>query len=294
MAEFQTENTGISDAELFKGATATEPPAEVQGQETVTDERPRDEQGRFAPKPEDAKPEEKPAALTTEPPKDKPQDNAAMVPSWRLGEVSDERRKWQAEAEAKSRELEDSRRRYAALEQQHRQATEKPKEIPDLLADPNAFTSHLQETFDNRLRNMEANFSFRLAHSTHKDVFEKAYGEMVNRAERGDPSIVRSVMGSSDPGQALITWYKRDQTIAQVGDDPGAWLEKQLEERMKDPAFQAKVIEAARTQANGQNGSRPAVQIPPSLNRATSAGSHTGDEAGDMSDASLFRHAIAR
>jgi hypothetical protein len=299
MAELQTENLGMSDAELFNGAVASEPPAEVKTEQvadTGTADGPKEDatgrlhgaDGKFAPKTAEAK-EPEPTAPDT--PKDKPD---AMVPSWRLGEVSEERRRWQAEAEQHKRDLEDTRRRMAALEQQQRQATQKPVEVPDLLADPNAFTSHIQETVEQRIRNIEANFSFRLAHTMNKDVFEKAYSEMVSRAERGDRSAVQAVMGSPDPGQALISWYKRDQTIAKVGDDPDAWFEKRKAELLDDEAFLAQAMEKARAKANGDqaNGSRPNVKLPPSLSRLPSAGSHA-EQGGDMSDASLFNYAMA-
>lgn len=300
MADLETENLSVSDAELFNGAVANESPAEVQEKDAGKPDSVADATGRlhgadgkFAPKEQapkaDAAPtQQQPEAGTQT--QDKEQD--APVPSWRARELREQREAAERRATEAEQRYTDTQRRLSSLEVEHRKATEKPVEVPDLLADPTGYTSHLQQTFDQRMKNMEANFSFRLAHAQFGETFGKAYSEMVSRAERGDRTIVQSVMASPDPGQALVTWFKRDQTIAQVGDDPGAWLEKQLEERMKDPAFQAKVIEAARTQAGAQpNGGRPNVQIPPSLSRTPSAGSHS-EEGGDLSDASLFSHAI--
>ena len=189
----------------------------------------------------------------------------------------------------------DQGRQLRALQAQVQQR-EHPPQIPDVIADPNAYHQHVTQTFEDRLRNMEANFSFRLAHQVHGETFEKAYGEMIGRAERGDPSVVRAVMQSPDPGAAMVNWFRREQTLSQVGDDPNAWFDKQLDERLKDQKYAGTLMEKIRggiapAGAQQQNGGGSVVQIPPSLN-TMAASSPTLPNGGDMSDASLWHHAF--
>ena len=294
-----------SDAELFRGALSDEPPAAEppapapqetpaepqQAQEPAAVEQPRDEHGRWAPRtPTPDQAEQAPAAATPQ----QPEPDA--VPSWRLRELREQREAEANRARSLEAELADMRRRHAAMEQQVRQQRQEPVQVPDLIADPAAYHAHVEQTFNERLRNMEANFSFRIAHSANGEMFEQAYGDMISRAERGDPSIVRMVMQSPDPGTAMINWYRREQTLQKVGNDPDAWFQRQLDERLKDPKFAGGIVDKIR------NGSQPApggqqpsgvpteFQIPPSLNRVAASASNT-EAIGDLTDASLFKYA---
>lgn len=302
MAEIEVEvSTGESDKSLLQGALTDTAPAgdtadQAQQPEVKEDATGRlhGEGGKFV-----AKEAEKPAATTTDtygqkvqpaaeakPVEQKTEDG--QIPSWRHREEAEARR-------AAERERDDIRRESADLRRQldeFRRSQQKPAEIPDPLENPDGYRQHFEQTFDQKLRNQEANFSFRLAHREHKETFEKAYSDMVNRAERGDPSIVRSVMGSSDPGEALVRWYRREQTLTEVGDDPSAYKARVLEEAMKDPAFQSRVIEAVKG-ANGANRPAQVTQLPPSLARAS--GSAVNDASDyDDSDAGLLKSALRR
>src|SRR6185369_13315719 len=81
---------GVTDQELFNDANADEPavePAEEPA-EPVEPDQPRDDAGRFA-----APAAEEPAPVATDPPASPPvDDNAAMVPSWRVREINEEKR----------------------------------------------------------------------------------------------------------------------------------------------------------------------------------------------------------
>src|SRR5215831_4763502 len=294
----------LSSDELFREAIAPEaPPAEPPAEPAPepppapSGEQPRGADGRWTKPPEQAT--QAPAAATQQPPAGAspvPGTPDEEVPSWRHREIREQR----DQLEQRSRQLEaallDQQRQFQALRQQIEQAKPKePEPIPDVITDPNAYYAHLQQGFDSRLRNMEANFSFRLAHQAHGELFEHAYGEMIGRAERGDPSVARSVMASPDPGAAMVNWYRRESTLARVGGDPDTWARQQwLTEQLKDPKFQGEMLEllrnGARQQAPAANGGAP-VRLPPSLNRmAGVAPAH--DQTGDMNDASLFDYAF--
>jgi hypothetical protein len=93
-----------------------------------------------------------------------------------------------------------------------------------------------------------------------------------------------------------MSWHAQQSTIKEVGNDPNAWLERKLQERLNDPEFLAAAVERARGSAR-QNGAReytPArgSRMPPSLNSA-SGSSHQVDDPDlyDPSEGAVFRFA---
>ena len=126
-------------------------------------------------------------------------------------------------------------------------------------------------------------------------MFEQAYSEAQQAIAQGDNQLSAMMQTSSSPGETLVQWYKQRQTMREVGDDPNVWLERKLEERLNDPAFLAKAMERARTQATANPPSRPAVSLPPSLSSMSPALAQTIDpDDGDNSDAAVFRSAFRR
>lgn len=304
------QNQMPSDAELFRHAMAETPPpaeqptqpTEQPQQATPDDTRPRGPDGRFLPR--DQAPQAPAAAPASagagsQPPDAQAQPQPAAeeggpVPSWRHRELREQRDAIEQRSRLLEQALIDQQRQFAHLQEQIRQAQAKaePPQIPDLISDPQAYHQHITQQHQQSMRNLEANFSFRMAHREHGEMFERAYVEMIGRAERGDPSVVQAVMASPDPGTSMINWFQREQTLAQVGNDPNAWFDKQLEERLKDQKFAGSLLERMRgsAPAAGPNGA-PNVQLPPSLNRiASSAPNMPG--SGDMSSAAMFDYAF--
>jgi hypothetical protein len=112
---------------------------------------------------------------------------------------------------------------------------------------------------------------------------------------KGDVGLHARIQQSSDPGETLMEWHREQKTMREVGNDPNAWLEKKLEERLTDPTFLAKAVEKARGVASSAatNGnSRPNVQLPPSLANMSRAESSNGEDDSDLSDEALFRQSI--
>jgi hypothetical protein len=292
-----------TDEDIF--ASAMNPTPEATGEQTVNTpaeateapteakpDRARDEQGRFAPKaPEASEPVVQETApqptVETPAPEGKPD---VHVPSWRLAEEAQRRR----EAE---QQLAEMRAEMRAIQQmqlaQQRQQTAPQQEPVDPFADPQGFAQSIQSGFEGRLKELQLQHSLQFARFAHKEVFDKAYEEFVDYAHKTrDQATYQRVMQSSDPGEALVSWYKDQQLHKELGgSDLNSFLAKQREEWLKDPAVQAQVIEAFK--ATQQSQPSNLTNLPPSLSRVASA-SPNHNENSDWSQESIFKHAMKR
>lgn len=291
----------LSDADLFNSANADDAPADTPLEtaaepEAIADDGVnRDELGRFAPK-EAAKDE---ALAPTE---QQPEADGDRIPSWRLREVSEARRAEATRAEAAERRAADLERQFNEL-RQRMPAPEAPKpaEVPDPLMDPQGYQKHIEGSFEQRLVAQAREFSFQLAHQKHGTLFDEAFEAGKVAAAHGDVQFLAAMNNSRQPGETLVSWHRQQKTMQQVGNDPNAWFEQQLEERIaKDQAFAGKVLKRIQTgvasPVNGsQSNARPAsvVQLPPSLSRTASAAASDADD-NDVSDEALFRNAMRR
>jgi hypothetical protein len=282
----------ISDADVFKEAIAVEPkveteaPEKEQAEEAKAD-RDRDEKGRFVAKDKDEEPvDETPPvaeAALEEAPLETPKEEKKQDHRIPLTELLNEREKRQnAERDRAAYEQELSQLR------QQMQALQQPREPIDIFANPEAYTQSIEQQMGEKLRAMEANFSLRLAHNKHGEVFTEAFNEVMQRPLQ-DP-MRQQVINSPDPGETLVTLYQRERTFKEVGNDPTAYKSKILEEALKDPQFLAKAMQTARQTAGAQPTNNK-IDLPPSLNKVASA--HSGDDTDD-SDSSVFNYAIGR
>ena len=284
-----------NDQDLYAGAISDEKPAVEQEQQPRQEEakappadegRSRDEQGRFAPAPKVEKPAE-PVKTEAQPPVADP-DHAAQVPSWRLREIRDDRDAMARRAQ----EAEERARRYEAQLRQAAARAEPPKPPPDMLADPDAWQQHIAS----QLQTETSRLRFEISEDAARDKFGD---EKVNSALKWlegnlDPATRQRITSARNPYREMVTLYDERQTLSQIGGDLGAYKTRLLDEALNDPAFMEKVGAKLREQQGtpSTNGSRPVVNLPPSLSRA--AGSRVPqDGAGDMSDASLYQHATA-
>lgn len=288
------ETVQMDDQALFDSATSNEAPTEAPAaavEAPATEAKPeqqpdagpaRDEHGRFAPK--DAKPETH--AEAPQPEAAKPQ-NADAIPPWRLREEAEARRS----AEARAAQLEAQNRHF---EHQLRQLTEKPKDPPDLYANPDEFVNHnVRQAVDpiaQQLAGQREYFSRRLAIASHgEETVRDAYKWLDEGSRSGDPrmgTVLQRAMNSIDPFEEIVTAYKEHRAISTVGGDPQKWFEAQLAEAAKDPAKRQELL----TKLGGQNGaSQPnsIVKLPPSLTGVRGAAT----EVGTMADADLYAHA---
>lgn len=285
---------GVTDQELFNDANSDEPLAdeavtEAADEPVAQEEQPRDEAGRFAQKAAD----EPAPPVATDPPAPVPvpvDDSAAMVPSWRVREINEEKRALAEKVAAFEAERLQWQRQPAPQQQP---APEVRAEKPDPLLDPDGYEKYLENKFEEKLLNNQREASLANAHRTYKAEFEEAYAAAQKQV---DPVLRMQMQNSRDPGETLIAWHREQKTRAEVGTDPNAYFEKKLDAWLADPANQAKVIERARGTAQqpqpGTVRQAAPVNLPPSLTRAASAATISADDD-DISNDGLWRHANA-
>lgn len=290
----------ISGQELFDQAIGKEtPPPEPVAAEPAAPEPIEDNKGRlrdpftkrFVGKAQGEAITDEPAVETApkvEQPKEEKPDH--RIP---LTELLNEREKRQR-AEQERAQYEQSFRRL----QQQLDEMQKPKqEFPDFFAEPQSLQAYIDQTLAQRESKWQqefkaavANMSLQRAHDKYGDTFMEAYQDVISRPIT-DP-IRQQVINSPDPGQTLVQLYKRERTVALVGDDPQAFVQKALDEALNDPEFLAKAIERAKAQAGSTQATQNKIDLPPSLNKASGSSRHL--ETGDMSDGSLYAFATQR
>lgn len=271
----------VDDKDIFASALTDEPEVETpEAEQPEEPEQPetiavaRDEHGRFAPKPEPVEAKEQPQPEPERGP-----------PAWRLKEEADARRAAEQERDRYRIELENFRRQQ-----------EQQKPPPDIFENPGAFVDQGVRTavdpIKQEMSQLREFYSQREAVKEHgADKVKAAYDWIAEGMQSRDPermAIYQRAMGSFDPYGDIVQSHIKNELFRQIGTDPSAYVEKQLEERLKDPAYQAKLLERIR----GATQARPSTvtQLPPSLSRAAGGVPRTADDDDD-SDAGLFRQA---
>jgi myosin heavy subunit len=296
-----TEVVHVDDNELFRGAMSDEAPAveatpEPAAETPTQTERERDELGRFAPKTEGTQAD---AAPTQQQPEVKSEtDEGGQVPSWRMRELREERDALRRQHEETSRQAYAYQQQMAEMQRQM-QALQAPRQEPvDFFADPDAAHKQriapLEQQFAQLQAEMRMNSSKAMAIARHGagavDEMEKAVAEAMRNNDPNINTLRSQLATSSDPVSTAMQWYSSQQVMRETGGDIAKFKEKILADALKDPAYLAKATEAIRGQPSG---TRPAINLPPSLNRMAGSGVTTSDlEAGDMSSEGLFRNAV--
>lgn len=296
-------NSALSDTpmEAIEATAEVEVTTEAQ---TQTDERPRDDKGRFASKQEDANPEtttEQPAPAVAAKVEDNPQPQAERergeIPAWRLREEAEAKREAAARAEQYQRELEETRRQNAAFQQQmatlQRQLQERNSPPPDMYADPEGYQRHQADQHQMALRQQAVMFSEQLARVKFGDeLYTKAEQEIARHVQMNphDP-VVHVLQQSSQPAFEVVKWFQQQEANKRLaGKSIDDLLKEEREKALNDPAFLAQAIEKAKATAKPVQTQANATI--PSLNRATAAASVTTDD--DESDAGLLKAALRR
>ncbi|HXI55299.1 MAG TPA: hypothetical protein VNO55_04540 [Polyangia bacterium] len=279
----------IDDKELFSSAMADDPtpdvaeqPAEAPAPETPqTEERARDEHGRFAARQPDPV-EQQPAPETAK--------DDAHVPSWRLREVREEAERRVAETEARWQ------RQFEMLQRQNQPKPE-PTPAPDLFESPTGFVDHYLKQgltpVEQRIQAMEARdqartefYSRREAEREHgAEAVRAAYVWLAENVKAQSPEVMPiyyNAMQSQHPFDAIVQAHKELSLVQQIkaAGGPDKWREQVL---------------AAQSQPTGQRSNSPQgsiVKLPPSMSRLPASQVAGDDDPTDMSDAALFRHAM--
>ena len=253
------ENEELSDDQLFNSAVDDEP--EITPEAPVAEEQP-----------------EKPAAeVASETPAEKPvvDDNAPLIPSWRLREIREER-------DAIAKRLLDTEARLA----QQPKVAEVPKVAekarPDPLLDPEGYEKSIEEKIEARLINSHREMDLRLTRSANTEVFDKAYAESQKLKAAGDPDFLelsQKMHSTNAPGKVLLDWYQQRSVKQEIGGDLNAY-----KARLREEALKAWRADAQSQPSNG----RPRVELPPSLSGSSRANAVLKSSNDDVDDHQLF------
>ncbi len=258
-------------------------------------ETPRDERGRFAPKAATEQEAEPPAAQqeAVAPPVEPSRDGRG-IPPFRLKEEAEARRAAEERAANSERMLQEMQRRLYELQKQ----SEPKPAVPDIWENADGFVDHRTnqaiEPIKGTVDQLREYYSHRDAVREYgAEKVKAAYVALAQGLNSRDPEVVsvyQRAMSSIDPYADIMKWHKRQTIFSTIGDDPDAFVERQIEARLNDPSYQAKILERIR----GGAQARPSTvtPLPPSLNRATAAVNAGDDE--DESDAGLLNAALRR
>ena len=310
MAELET--VPIEDRGMLSDIMSDREPEaapEPQAVEPSGDERPRDENGRFVSKQADtdAAPTQQQAPVeTTEAPQPTTDDNAAHVPSWRLREVREAREAAERRAEEAGRQSYAFQQQLQAMQREMAQLRQPKAEPVDFFADPEAAIAQQLSPIEERFAQLQSklllNSSRALAVATHGAQAVQEMETAITEAERQRhpelPALAAQMRASDDPVQVAMQWHQRVKLQREVGNDLNGYKAKLRAELLQDAGFRSEAMAAwtgQAQQAAAQPGTRPNVQLPPSLNKATGAGLSNSDQSdeADMSDRGLFRYAMA-
>jgi hypothetical protein len=242
----------------------------------------------------DPEPQPEPDAQLTPAPGDKPvvDDNAAMIPSFRLKQEADARRQVEADLANERADKAALRQRLEALEKPAAKVEVSKATKPDPLLDPEGYAKAVREEVREEMLAERRETSLANAHKTYKTEFEEAYAAAQKNL---DPALKARMQASRDPGETLIEWHREAKAKAEVGTDLAAYKQKLREEALKDPEFRKAAMEAWRDQASTQTkDGRPRIDLGPSLNGASrSNASLRSAMDADVDDDSLFEQTTA-
>ncbi|WP_027039112.1 hypothetical protein [Mesorhizobium ciceri] len=266
---------------------------QVEQVETPSAETKRDEHGRFAPKVE-----AETAPVEQAPVEQQAETEAGKVPQQALHASREKEREARQEAETLRNQIAEMRGQIQLLSQRGQAPAPKaaePVKAPDFWEGPDEYIANALTPVQQQLQQQREVFSKMMATQAHgKETVDGAFKAFVEAAQANPGQYAaeyQSMMKSEHPYDALVSWHKQQQTLTTVGNDPNAWLEAEMEKRLADPAYQAKVMERIRATAAGNtNRSNPVTNLPPSLNRLAAGGNAPGEV--DASDAGLFANAL--
>ena len=188
------------------------------------------------------------------------------------------------------------------------QAATQQEAPPDLFENPAAFAEYLQngvkaqlDAVQKQVRDQQVNASIESARTRHGQEFEAAW-KAISTLDYKNPdnvALVRRMEAMPNPGEAVMTWHKRNEVLREVGENPAEYKARVAEETrnslMADPDFRRELLDTLRGDAmTGDNG-RPRTQtrLPASLSRAQGGNGRAPNdlEIYDGSDSAAFKSA---
>lgn len=272
--ETETEETERDDLSAFFGdepeetpepEAGDEPDPEPSAEEPEADDSPadgpaRNEKGQFAKKPE-AKDE------TAQGKAPKPDKSGEMVPASVVAQLRDEIRQLKARNEPGQQ---------AQTQQQGR--AEQPK-IPDPIDDPQGYTAYLDNQVQRYVLNERLNTSEAIARDKAGDEAVDAAIEAFQTAAASNPSLAHQFIQSRNPYGDLLSWHRKQQAMAEVGEDPDAFRERIRQEVLAELQGQ----QPAPVQA------KPKATPPPSLAKGGTNSAPSNEPGDEDAFLSVFR-----
>ena len=245
-------------------AEETEETVEAKDESEDTDEgdegRDRDERGRY---------------------RKKSDESDHRVPLTELLNEREKRQQIQAQFEAMQQHL--------AAQEQQRQQAEQQQQWPDIFENPEFYQQQIaymqqmpgyiqqqmQQQVNQQLAMARMEFlgelSLRSAKQSEPETYKAAWEELERRVNGGDNTWRQQVLTSDDPGDTLLSLYKRENTVNTVGEDPEAYFQRRIEDLRGDPQALAQLLG---TPSRGGQSQAPKFNLPPSLTKAGSAGAY--------------------
>lgn len=235
-----------------------------------------------------------PAAVVQQP-APQPQQTEPAIPPGVLREAKEA-------ARAAERRAMDLEARLAAFERQQQAAQQQPRPRSDPFENTSAFVQEevqpIIDPIQQEIVKVRETFSRMFAEQVHgAETVKSAYEAIAQGLQSGDPAAVTAyqrAMKSVNPYGDIVAWHKQQSTLQEIGGDLNAYRQRILDEALKDQAFQAKVIEATRAQAQAAGAviAKPVVSSLPNINKVGAAALPAGQE--DDSDEALFSKTTAR
>lgn len=185
------------------------------------------------------------------------------------------------------RQMETMQRQFQALQQQIHQAQQRPQEPIDPYENPEAWQQQFvereqarEQQYQRQINQLRLETNFSLAQSRHGETFDESMRAFMERKNAGDVAVVQRVMSSSNPGEAVVAWFKETKTLKEIGTDPDAYVQRKLEAALEDPEFLKRAFEKVQAKAKGTPAGQPAsqdsrpnmkVKLPPSISRVPGA-----------------------
>ena len=256
-----------------QGAQASEQPASTRPdlqQGAQTPGQPRDQQGKFAPKPQGQ------------------QGQQHNVPLAELLKERDARQRLEAHASELTRAVMDLQRR---LDPQQPQQPQGPETIFD---DPRTY---LEQNVMQPLRQEGQMYMMKIKDDVSRTQANMQFGEQEVNAALVDIGRIRQtpqgnfvfnqIMSAGHPYGELVKWHRTVRAQQAIGADPQVWLRQQQQAWAENEKVQDYVMQMRAKRLGAQKGNPPNVQLPPSLSSIRSSSGRM-DNGGDLSSSSLY------
>lgn len=169
-------------------------------------------------------------------------------------------------------QLEEARAELARIRQEQQQPKREPEKAPDMYEDPEGFTSYMSRQMQQMRLSTIADVSETMAMEVFgEETVQKAF-DAVKAAGVGQQFV-----NSRHPYGEMVKWYRQQQVVREIGDDPVAYresLEKEIRQKIeaeiaaKQAQEMASKAPPSMANVNGSGGQRdPGWQGPTPLDK---------------------------